>query len=269
MLGFLRRGKAERPSAGKRPVGRTPQGSRAYAIGDVHGELDALTDLLGKIEADCASRPSRRTFLVFLGDLIDRGISSRKVIDLLRTYDFGRIEPIFLAGNHEEIFLRILDGDQQMIAGWLDVGGHECALSYGVASLPLLQRDTLEILRQLIAKVPASHVAFLRSFGDSFRFGDYLFVHAGLRPGIPIEDQDPADLRWIREEFLRDRSPHGAIVVHGHTVVDAPEERVNRIGIDTGAYRTGCLTAICVEDDSYGFLATKATEAGACRAGAS
>lgn len=233
-----------------------PPNSRAYAIGDIHGRLDLLRVLLSKIERDNASRPEQRTYLIFLGDLIDRGPDSCGVIDLLACHPprFARV--IHLKGNHEEYFLNILNGDDDAIPHWLTYGGYECAESYGVSRGWTLNETAGEIGDRLRAAVPAEHKRFLADMGDSFRFGDYLFVHAGIRPGIPLAEQTSKDLRWIREGFLDDRTDHGMMVVHGHTIVDAPEQHLNRIAVDTGAYRTGVLTAIGLEGQERWFLST-------------
>jgi serine/threonine protein phosphatase 1 len=239
---------------GKTPRGKA--GARAYAIGDIHGRLDLLNELLAKIEAEVASRPSRRTWTVFLGDLIDRGPESAGVIERLRTWRPAHVRPVFLAGNHEEVFLSILGGNASILPNWLKFGGAECAASYGVDPDLLRRVEDDEAISLLRAKVPRAHREFLESFADTFAFGDYLFVHAGIRPGVAIEEQDPADLRWIRDHFLNDAQDHGCVVVHGHTISRGVDERSNRIGIDTGAYRSGVLTALAIEDSERRYLAT-------------
>jgi serine/threonine protein phosphatase 1 len=223
------------------------RGYRAYAVGDVHGRLDLLEHLLARIHADLQHRPVARTLLVFVGDLVDRGPSSAQVLERLRTYRRPGIETVFLLGNHEEVLLRILAGDSSLVGGWLKFGGLQCLESYGVNAEQLLGRSADGIIEVARAVVPKSHVQFLESFADSCRFGDYLFVHAGIRPGIALEEQSQSDLRWIREPFLLDERDHGFVVVHGHTIAEEVQERPNRIGIDTGAYRTGVLTALAIE----------------------
>jgi serine/threonine protein phosphatase 1 len=147
------------------------------------------------------------------------------------------------------------------MSSWLKFGGRECARSYGLEPDALQRLDEEAALQLLRAKVPGVHREFLEGFADTFRFGDYLFVHAGIRPGIAIEEQTRFDLRWIREPFLTDAKDHGFIVVHGHTIVDRVEERPNRIAIDTGAYRSGVLTALAVEDERRWYLSSEAGEA--------
>jgi serine/threonine protein phosphatase 1 len=244
-------------SSGTQSTASGERGYRAYVVGDIHGRLDLLEDLLAKIHAELQSRPAPATLLVFVGDLIDRGPSSAQVIERLWTYRHAGIQPIFLLGNHEEILLRILDGESALISRWRLFGGSECLQSYGLDPVELArlsEEDALELIR---AAIPREHVEFLETFGDSYRFGDYLFVHAGIRPGIELEQQNQSDLRWIREPFLLDESDHGFVVVHGHTISDKVEERPNRIGIDTGAYRTDVLTALAIEGDRRWLVDTR------------
>ena len=233
-----------------------PAGRRAYAIGDIHGRLDLLEQLLARIHADLQHRPASKALLVFVGDLIDRGPSSAQVIERLRTYHRAGVRPVFLLGNHEEVLLRILDGDHSLVQSWLQFGGRECLQSYGVDTHGIRRRSAAEVIEIIRAAIPATHSEFLRSFADSCRFGDYLFVHAGVRPGIALEQQRQADLRWIREPFLSDESDHGFVVVHGHTITSDVVERPNRIGIDTGAYRTGVLTALVIEGSERRLICT-------------
>jgi len=222
-------------------------GYRAYVVGDVHGRLDLLEELLARIHSELQRRPAERTLLVFVGDLIDRGPSSADVIERLRTYRRDGIQPVFILGNHEEVLLRILRGESQLITKWRWFGGSECLQSYGVESEQLAHLGDDEALAVVRRAIPKNHVEFLESFVDSCRFGDYLFVHAGIRPGIDLDQQSQSDLRWIREPFLLDESDHGFVVVHGHTISPEVQDRPNRIGIDTGAYRTGVLTALAIE----------------------
>lgn len=240
---------------------RGARGHRAYVVGDIHGRLDLLDRLLVEIDRDLAKRPARKTLLVFVGDLIDRGPSSSQVIERLLNYRAAGMRTVFLLGNHEEVLLRILGGDSAPIPSWLKFGGAECLASYGVDPATLAGRRHPEILAMVQRAVPREHVEFLRSFSDTCRFGDYLFVHAGIRPGVELDLQNQSDLRWIRDPFLSDDSDHGFVVVHGHTITKGVDEQVNRIGIDTGAYRSGVLTALAIEGDRRWFLDT-AGEAG-------
>ena len=225
-----------------------PDGYRAYAIGDIHGRSDLLEILLAKIETDIASHPQSENFIIFLGDLIDRGPDSAAVVERLRTYGPGDTTIVFLSGNHEEVILRILAGERGgLLADWLKFGGAECLRSYGLDPVALAANGEAAALKAIKAAVPEAHAEFLASFADTFRFGDYLFVHAGIRPGLGIADQTQSDLRWIREPFLEDDHDHGVVVVHGHSISSKVEERPNRIGLDTGAYRSGILTALLVD----------------------
>lgn len=234
-----------------------PPNLRAYAVGDIHGRLDLLRDLLARIERDNATRSPARTYLVFLGDLVDRGPDSCGVIEHLIAHLPTFSRSIFLKGNHEEFLIRVLDGDEGMMIDWLAYGGYECCESYGLSKGWMLNVSASEIMERLQAAVPPSHRRFLEGMADSFRFGDYLFVHAGIRPGVPIQEQSGKDLRWIRDGFLDDRTDHGVVVVHGHTIVESPEEHPNRIALDTGAYRSGVLTAIGLEGRNRWFISAR------------
>src|SRR5579884_968876 len=238
------------------PKPRGARGYRAYVVGDIHGRLDLLDQLLSEIERDRTERPARKTLLVFLVDLIDRGPQSAQVIDRLRTFSAKGVRTVFLLGNHEEVLLRILDGDAALITKWRWFGGSECLSSYGVEPRDLAKLSDEQALEQVRQAIPAEHREFLGSFVDTCRFGDYLFVHAGIRPGVSIEEQLQSDLRWIREPFLFDDTDHGCVVVHGHTITEEVQEHRNRIGIDTGAYRTGVLTALAIEGDRRWYLQT-------------
>ena len=231
-------------------------GSRAYVVGDIHGRLDLLDALLGMIEADCDARGPAQVSVVFLGDLIDRGPQSAEVVERLRRYHPTFANPVFLMGNHEEVLLRILSGDTAILQDWLRFGGAECTRSYGVDPVAIECSGPAAALKTLRRAIPKAHVKFLSSFADSASFGDYLFVHAGIRPGVPIAHQSPQDLRWIRQPFLEDETDHGRIVVHGHTISETADMRPNRIGIDTGAYRTGVLTALGLEGSDRWLLQT-------------
>ena len=238
------------------PAARVPEGVRIYAIGDIHGRLDLLDALLSRIEADDHARRPAKSELIFLGDLIDRGPDSAGVVQ--RAMDIrasGR--PVhFLMGNHEEVFLKALGGSLEALRLFVKIGGRATILSYGFseAEYDALCYETL--LTALMERVPLAHIAFLKSFEDRIAIGDYLFVHAGIRPGLPIEEQKGGDLRWIRTEFLDFRGDHGVVVVHGHTITDEVEERPNRIGIDTGAFASGRLTALGLDGAERWYLST-------------
>lgn len=237
-----------------------PRGWRAYAVGDIHGRVDLLENLLEKIHQDVAQRPDRKVLLVFVGDLIDRGPNSAQVVERLRTYRHPTIQPVFLLGNHEEVLLRILEGDAELIAKWRWFGGSECLSSYGVDTAKFANLNPEDALAVVRKAIPKEHVRFLETFDDSCRFGDYLFVHAGIRPGVEIDQQRQSDLRWIREAFLFDETDHGFVVVHGHTIRPEVEVRPNRIGIDTGAYKSGVLTALAIERSDNWLLDTRTAD---------
>lgn len=231
-----------------------PDGHRVYAVGDVHGHDALLDQLLGLIERDNASREPADVTIVFLGDLIDRGPGSAQVIERLRTYRPAGVRVEFLIGNHEEVLQRILDGDGHLLADWLRFGGAQCARSYGLSPSNLAKMKPAEAIAALGSAIPPAHQAFLASFADTMRAGDYLFVHAGIRPNVPLAEQSQADLRWIRGPFLDHFGRHEVMVVHGHTVRAEVEEAPGRIGIDTGAYVHGVLTAIGLERGQRWYL---------------
>jgi serine/threonine protein phosphatase 1 len=233
-----------------------PEGVRIYAIGDIHGRRDLLDKLLADIDADDAKRPARRTQLIFLGDLVDRGPDSRGVIERLMLLSESGRDVRFLKGNHEELLIRVWRGDRRSAGLFNRVGGRETLASYGVYDAEYDSVD-LEGLCALVREVvPEAHIDFLRGFEDWVEARDYLFVHAGIRPGTVIRDQEASDLRWIRREFTEHEGEFGHMVIHGHTITDGIEERANRIGIDTGAFATGKLTAIGIEGAERWFLST-------------
>ncbi|HZU63105.1 MAG TPA: metallophosphoesterase family protein [Novosphingobium sp.] len=238
-----------------------PPGQRAYAIGDIHGRADLLARLIDGIEADDAARNAStpcQTTMILLGDLIDRGPDSAGVIALARAWQQRRPVRI-LAGNHEEMLLEGLER-LEVLRHLLQHGGRETALSFGVDAQAYLKATWEEAQALLRAAVPADVLDFLRSFEDHVQLGDYLFVHAGIRPGVPIEAQTPADLRWIREPFLSCTDSHGAVIVHGHTITDEPALRPNRIGIDTGAFQSGRLTALGLEGTRRWLIEARETD---------
>lgn len=238
------------------PPARIPDGVRVYAIGDIHGRRDLLDALLFRIEADDRARGGAETQLVFLGDLVDRGPDSAAVVQrALELKESGR--PVrFLMGNHEEVFLKALTGSREALKFFNRIGGRETILSYGIDRKTYDSVDFDELADLLIARVPRAHIQFLKDFEEQIRVGDYLFVHAGIRPRVALEAQSGADLRWIRADFLDFRGDHGLMVVHGHTIADTVDEQPNRIGIDTGAYASDRLTAIGLEGADRWYLST-------------
>ena len=229
-----------------------PAGQRVYAVGDIHGHLDLFDAMLAAIAADDAGSTPAHTTIVLLGDLIDRGPDSAGVIARARELQrVGRTR--ILAGNHEEMFLLSLT-DREVFRSLLRHGGRETALSFGVDRAAFNAAELEEAQALVRDAVPDDVIAWLRGLEDMVTIGDYLFVHAGINPAVPVAEQQTRDLRWIREPFLSHGAPHPLMVVHGHTIVPEPVERVNRIGIDTGAYRTGRLTALRLEGADRRFM---------------
>jgi serine/threonine protein phosphatase 1 len=236
---------------------RAPDGLRIYAIGDIHGCRRELDILIAKIEADNAARPPARTQIIFLGDLADRGPDSRGVIERLMQLAEARDNVRFIFGNHEELLILAWEGNKRALGLFNRVGGRETMHSYGVSD-DIYDAATLDDLGEIVASyIPAAHIEFLRGFEDWIVAGDYLFVHAGVRPGASIEEQEASDLRWIRREFTEHRGDFGHMVIHGHTITEAVDAQPNRIGIDTGAFATGRLTAIGIEGEDRWFLSTR------------
>lgn len=243
--------------ANRRPrTHRVPEGRRVYAVGDIHGRLDLLDALLARIEDDSVARGPAEVLVIFLGDLVDRGPDSRGVVERLIDYSRGSITTRFLMGNHEEVFVRAVGGDLKSLRFLLRIGGRATILSYGIDEDQYRELDFETLSAELQARVPAEHVAFLSAFEESVEVGDYLFVHAGVRPGVGLAEQKPSDLRWIRDDFLLHRDDFGKLVVHGHSITQEVDIRANRIGIDTGAYESGRLTAIGLEGGERWFLST-------------
>lgn len=234
-----------------------PRGMRVYAVGDIHGRLDLLDQLLGQIERDAGQAPDFLKYLVFLGDYVDRGPESSGVIDRLAAGLSPAFGAVCLRGNHEEAMQAFLT-DLRAAPGWLTYGGDATLASYGVpAPAPDAPPEHLmEAQRLLNLALPRHHRNFLSDLRSHLTIGDYHFVHAGIRPGVPLDQQDDSDRLWIRNEFLGSRSDHGKIVVHGHTIAPEPELRANRIGIDTGAFATNRLTALVLEGAARRFLCT-------------
>jgi serine/threonine protein phosphatase 1 len=238
-------------------VTAVPPGTRVYAIGDVHGRLDLLTRLEALIEADLARARPARTVAVYLGDYVDRGPDAREVLDHLLDHPLPTDETVHLLGNHEDAMCRFLV-DRWVGESWMGFGGIETLKSYGAAPDPVLPPEEWLAQAQdaFNRMVPERHLAFLEGLPLRHAEGDYLFVHAGIRPRIPIARQRRDDLLWIRREFLDSEVDHGQVVVHGHSIAWEPEIRPNRIGIDTGAYASGRLTALVLEGEKRRFLST-------------
>lgn len=274
------------PAGPGRPP-RTPPDTVVYAIGDVHGSSGLLRELLEGIRADSEGRAARRRVLVLLGDYVSRGADSRAVVDLALEPGLPGFEVVALKGNNEDLLLRFLDGDLQVGAHWLDYGGIETMQHYGMNVVNPRPRDPAELdalrwrsetmadygvssarphetgeafledLRnRFAADLPPRHREFFRALRVAHREGDYYFVHAGIRPGVPLERQRELDCMWIRQSFLESKADHGVVVVHGHSISPQPVVRPNRIGIDTGAYLSGVLTCLVLEGSERAFLQT-------------
>ena len=244
-----------RPGA-KPALAAIPEGQRVYAVGDIHGRADLLDTLIAQIEADDRDRGPAETTLIFLGDIVDRGPGSAAVVERLRTLAQQRDAVRFLLGNHEEIFLGALDGEPKALRLFCRIGGRETVLSYGMQAAEYERLDYEELVHRLADLVPEEHRRFLESFEDMIVIGDYAFVHAGVRPDTPLDRQKTADLRWIRDPFLDHRTRLEKTIVHGHTMTDEIETRGHRIGIDTGAYTSGRLTALGLEGHEVWHLQT-------------
>jgi serine/threonine protein phosphatase 1 len=222
-----------------------PPGRRVYAIGDVHGELALLRRMLTLIAEDDASRSEAQTTIILLGDLVDRGPDSAGVVELARTWsDAGRMQ--VLGGNHEDMFL-LSFRKATALRSFLRYGGRETLLSYGLTKKALRELNIDDLQEWMQAHIPPEHRTFLDSLQSAIVIGDYAFVHAGIAPDVAIEEQRMHDLRWIREPFLSHPKSHSHVIVHGHTITDDVEDMGNRIGIDTGAYASGRLTALALE----------------------
>jgi serine/threonine protein phosphatase 1 len=249
--GWLRRlvGQAAKPHA-------IPAGRRVYAVGDIHGRYDLLTALLERIWADANTGSNT---LVFLGDYVDRGPASKDVVDHLLALRRPGWEIIKLRGNHEQLMLEF-HRDPQVYQAWRSFGGAETLMSYGVR--PPSFSDSKEVARaheEFTARLPREHLTFLTGLPCSHTIGSYVFVHAGVRPGIPLDRQLPEDMLWIRDEFLCFDERMEKCVVHGHTPAEHPVLRSNRICVDTGAYATDCLTAVKLAGEGCTFLSTRET----------
>jgi serine/threonine protein phosphatase 1 len=233
-----------------------PDGVRVYAIGDVHGRADLLEQQHALIEEDFKANKAPAVHLVYLGDYVDRGPDSCGVLERLTegTSDFVKVT--LLLGNHEEMLLRFLE-DPSLGPTWRYLGGLETMHSYGLDVGKVLKEGGYPGLSQRFnAKLPPHHRALLTEMKPSITVGDYFFCHAGVRPGIPLEQQQQQDLLWIRDKFLTSDENFGKIVVHGHSPTDQPDFRANRINIDTGAYATGRLTCLVLEGSSRRLLST-------------
>jgi serine/threonine protein phosphatase 1 len=242
------------------PRAAAPPGTVVYAIGDIPGRGALLERIHAGIGHDARLRQTSRRVLVYLGDYLSRGKDARAVLERVLAWRPPGWEIVALKGNHEDLVLRFLDGELNAGRIWLDYGGDEALAHYGVGMADPLARDeaTVADLRARFAQaLPAAHGDFLRELVVCHREGGYFFAHAGVAPGVPLDMQMETDLAWIRKPFLQSPADHGAVVVHGHCISPEPEVRRNRIGIDTGAYRSGILTCLVLEGEERSFLQTQ------------
>jgi serine/threonine protein phosphatase 1 len=241
------------------PAHRLPAPWRVYAVGDIHGRADLLGRLYRLIRDDARRHPQARPLVVCLGDYLDRGPYVKETLDLLGAGAPRGLAQRCLLGNHEALFLRFLD-DPGLLEPWLGLGGQATLLSYGVRPPPgdgFSARRAEEVRDALLAVLPPAHLTFLRRLEPYLRLGDYLFVHAGIRPQVALEDQTEEDLLWLRRGGQDPGpSPAGYRIVHGHTICRQPRPTRDRIGVDTGAYATGVLTCAVLQEGRVKFLST-------------
>ena len=239
---------------------RVPEGVRVYAVGDVHGCLSELNRLLDAIDKDLTGDPIE-SHLVFLGDLVDRGPQSAGVIDRILKHGLPTDRWDCVMGNHEEVMLTCSAGQIELCDPWLRYGGVQTLESYGLSTAEIFA-PAFDLQAAMQKAIPPAHIHFLQSLKDYVAVGDYLFVHAGVRPNVPLENQSSRDLRWIRDGFLEDRTDHSMMVVHGHTIVPEVDFRFNRIAVDTGCYVTGNLSALVLEGDQTRVLTVSCRNSG-------
>lgn len=257
MIKLFRKSRSVADDAGPDPLPSVGPGVRIYAIGDIHGRLDLLRELVASLIEDTRVRgPIERLQVILLGDLIDRGPDSAGVVDLVIRLNKAWRAFNCLMGNHEEVFQMALCGDLGALQFFTRIGGRETLLSYGVEEELVDGDDEERLHARMLECVPPDHRDFMADLPHSMVVGDYVFVHAGIRPGVPIEQQRRSDLHWIREEFLRSEDRHPGMVIHGHNITEQVDERHNRIGIDTGAYASDRLTAIGLEGTDRWYLST-------------
>jgi serine/threonine protein phosphatase 1 len=245
-----------------------PPCQRVYAIGDIHGRFDLLEALHNAISEDVSQAPDLDKTVVYLGDYIDRGSQVYEVVDALASNALEGVRKIHLKGNHEDMMGGFL-ANTFPFGTWLVNGGDATLVGYDIDIPPLTWASALafgeidvneteeaEIRAALADKLPVAHAEFLDRLILYHRCGDYIFVHAGVRPGVPLEQQDPEDLIWIREKFFRSKADHGGVVVHGHSIFDDVDIQPNRIGVDTGAWRSDRLSCLVLEGEDLRIIQT-------------
>ena len=240
---------------------KTPNNCRIYAVGDIHGRADLLDTLLARIADDAAARPAAdRQVLVFLGDYVNRGSGTRQVVDTLLDGIPDDFEVFCLKGNHEAVMAWFLESPSEYFTRWIGLGGKATMESYGVdvESLTMGPDYDQHCWEAFNDAIPARHLDFFRDLRISVSIGDYFFVHGGVRPGVPLDTQVEEDLLWIKDDFLSHEAPFEKVIVHGHTPLDAPEIKPNRLSLDTRAWFSGCLTAVRLEGPAQELLMTRA-----------
>ena len=238
-------------------VAAVPEGSRIYAIGDIHGRVDLLESVHRLILSDAGQGAPKRRVVVYVGDYVDRGEDFPAVLDLLLERPLPEFQAVPLMGNHERSLLEFLR-DPSIGPQWVQFGGDATLFSYGVRppQMTAPMADFERARQQFARNFPPRHRRFLETLACTHVEGDYFFTHAGVRPGVPLAQQDPEDLLWIRDVFLRSGAFHGKVVVHGHSISQEPAVHPNRIGIDTGAFASGRLTCLVLEGRGHRFLQT-------------
>ncbi len=237
-----------------------PDGRRYYAVGDIHGRLDLFEAVIAAIEGEIAAAPGLDHRIILLGDLVDRGPDSAGVIIAARNWQVTRNVRI-LAGNHEEMFLAAFE-KPEALRHFLKHGGYETMRSFGLSAKDLGELELEEIFARLPQFVSQQVRDYVAGFETMIRAGDYVFVHAGIDPSRPLADQKRSDLLWIRERFLSHEGPLEKVVIHGHTIFSHVMDCGNRIGIDTGAFRSGVLTALVLEGDQRRIMQARTAEDG-------
>jgi serine/threonine protein phosphatase 1 len=230
----------------------TPADTRIYAVGDIHGRADLLGETMERIDDDLSRRPIAFAVEIYLGDYVDRGPDSKGVIDLLAAR-LVKSNAVCLRGNHEDLLERFLH-DSSVLNSWVKLGASHTLASYGVHRRAQGTERASELHGRFRQRFPRAHELFLKCLKPWVCCGDYLFVHAGIRPLVPFDRQAMNDLLWIRDDFLSSPHHHGKRIVHGHTTVPHPDIRPNRINIDTGAWQSGTLTCAILEGTSVQFL---------------
>lgn len=256
MFGWTQLIGRRRPAPVLRGAARVPDGRRVYVVGDIHGRADLLTELHAVIREDAADNDLLARVVVYLGDYVDRGLHSFEVLETLIHEPLDGFRRVHLMGNHEDMMLKFLDDPRD--GHWMMNGGDATLWSYGIRidSMMMMSGDLRQLADRLDAAVPAEHRRFLEGLDVSHAEGDYFFVHAGVRPGVRLDAQKPADMMWIRHAFIEAEEGFEKRIVHGHTIAPEPEVTEHRIGIDTGAFSSGRLTCLVLEGDGHRFLQT-------------